>query len=444
MYIDNHEEDPSKEPTTVINVKSKEILEMTVTKRCLEALQTLGNAFSVAMKREGIAAAESVAPYIVRNDTGLDIKVDFVHSDFNIHPSHIVERKSEDLVAIENSANGAINSCLILPGGKLNLEPKVNDVGVILPASLDDGKNIKKKFLKVVIGDTDKEIFLPVYKSDRRYFPIFRNTNQEAWAIISEVRIEFGSTVVTIRGIVQVYNHFTMPIYVHQRANDEFEYVGEVKPGSYLNVPLLYTYAPIKELHFAMNGYYASSQGIGWKEQPNNLELIKLLQCYPVKTFEPFYINAVRERHEVYYEVTSKYTMMSACYEIHLKPPLSLRNALPIGLTLSVAGCSVSREPLATSAESISNTSTIIGEDYLDYGEKLLRPGELLHLPTVKTAGSTKTGENPSYVVARLVDYLEKDWSCTTEILSSPPEFQVWTFNAYDSVEQMSIQLGVR
>lgn len=98
--------------------------------------------------------------------------------------------------------------------------------------------------------------------------------------------------------------------------------------------------------------------------------------------------------------------MMSACFEIHLRPPLMLRNALPIGLTISVAGCSVRREleaDIVTSTESLSNASTIVGEDYLDYGEKLLRPGELLHLPTVKTAARSAT--ETSYIVARVSEH---------------------------------------
>lgn len=83
-----------------------------------------------------------------------------------------------------------------------------------------------------------------------------------------------------------------------------------------------------------------------------------------------------------------------------------LRNALPIGLTISVAGCSVRREleaDIVTSTESLSNASTIVGEDYLDYGEKLLRPGELLHLPTVKTAARSAT--ETSYIVARVSEH---------------------------------------
>lgn len=44
----------------------------------------------------------------------------------------------------------------------------------------------------------------------------------------------------------------------------------------------------------------------------------------------------------------------------------------------------------------------------------------------------------------QLEQYLEKDWSCSTEIPANPPEFAVWSFKAYDSEEIMSIELGVK
>lgn len=152
----------------------------------------------------------------------------------------------------------------------------------------------------------------------------------------------------------------------------------------------------------------------------------------------------MRERKEIFHEVTSKYTMLSACYIIHLRPPLILKNTLPVGLRVSVAGCTVNVKEspdITESSDIIQNTQNKTKEDFLDYGEKLVQPGETLHLPTIKT--STKN-ETPSYIVARIVQYLEKDWSCTTEIPSTLPEYSVWTFNSYDSVEKMSLDLGVR
>ncbi|XP_058466266.1 intermembrane lipid transfer protein Vps13 isoform X2 [Malaya genurostris] len=445
LEVDRHE-DRSRDPTTKILVGSKDSLEMTVSKTCLDVIQNLGKAFSEAIKREGIVNTEIQAPYTVQNDTGQDIKVNFIGSDFVLHPSHLQEGREDELIAIEQTSAQEIFSCIVMPNGKLNLEPREKDTDLSMLTVMQGNENsAKKKFLRVIVGDTEKELTLPVYKSDKRYFPLYRKTDQEPWAIISEVKIEHGSTLVILRGIVQVFNHFTAPVYVYQFIDHEKYLVGEIRPAGFLNVPLYFLYSDSKELYFSMKGYHSSAQGISWKEQPNNSELIKSLQCDPIKTFEPFYINAVRERHGVFHEVTSKHTMLSACYEIHLRPPLMLRNALPIGLTVSVAGCSVRRDlqnEFITSSESISTTSTIVGEDYLDYGEKLLRPGELLHLPTVKTAARSTT--EVSYLVARLVSYLEKDWSCTTEIPAQPPEFGVWTFNAYDSVEVMSLQLGVK
>ncbi|EAL40459.3 AGAP005082-PA [Anopheles gambiae str. PEST] len=447
LEVDHHE-DRSREPTTRMHIASRDSLEMTVTKTCLDVVQNLGKAFSEAIKRDGIIKSEIQAPYVVRNDTGQDVKVNLAASDFNIHRSHLTSTHLDELVAFEQSADEeqSIGSCIIMPNGRLQLQPKQHSFerSTILTV-LDDKDTSKRMFVKVIVGDTDKELTLPVYKSDKRYFPLFRSTGQEAWGIISEVKIEHGCTVLVLRSIVQVYNHFTVPIDVFQFIDHEKYHIGEVRAGGYLNVPLYYLYNDSKELHFSMKGYHSSAQGISWKESPNSFELMKALQCDPIKTFEPFYINAVRQRQDVFYMISSNHTMLSACYEIHLRPPFMLRNALPIGLTISVAGCSVRREldtGLVTSNESLSTASTVAGEDYLDYGEKLLRPGELLHLPTVKTSARSTT--ETSYIVARLVGYLDKDWSCTTDIPAQPPEFGVWTFNAYDSVEVMSLQLGVK
>ncbi|XP_052870380.1 intermembrane lipid transfer protein Vps13 [Anopheles cruzii] len=442
MEVDHHE-DRSREPTTRMHIASRDSLEMTVTKTCLDVVQNLAKAFSEAIKREGMIMSSVQAPYVLRNDTGQDVKVNFTASDFLIHPSHLGSSHIDDLIVINQSAEGSsLSSCIVRSNGRLSLQPKHHCSERSILTVLDDKDMSKRMFMKVIVADTDKELTLPVYKSDKRYFPLFRKMGEEPWGLISEVKIEHGCTILVLRSIVQVHNHFTVPIDMYQFINHEKCHIGEVRAGGFLNVPLYCLYSDMKELHFSMKGYHSSAQGISWKESPNNFKLIKGLQCDPTKTFEPFYINAVRQRQEVFYEISSNHTMMSACYEIHLRPPFLLRNALPIGLTISVAGCTVRRECEITSHESLSNSSTVTGEDFLDYGEKLLRPGELLHLPTVKT--SARSTSETSYIVARLVNYLDKDWSCTTEIPAQPPEFGVWTFNSYDSVEVMSLQLGVK
>jgi hypothetical protein len=43
----------------------------------------------------------------------------------------------------------------------------------------------------------------------------------------------------------------------------------------------------------------------------------------------------------------------------------------------------------------------------------------------------------------QMVDYLEKEWSCKHEIQLNAPEFAVWTFESYDSVQKVSLDLGM-
>jgi len=54
------------------------------------------------------------------------------------------------------------------------------------------------------IGDINKEIALPVSKSDTRFFNLMRSTSHEPWGIISEVKQEYGTTKVNIHGVVSV------------------------------------------------------------------------------------------------------------------------------------------------------------------------------------------------------------------------------------------------
>lgn len=81
-----------------------------------------------------------------------------------------------------------------------------------------------------------------------------------------------------------------------------------------------------------------------------------------------------------------------------------LRNALPIDIKVSVAGCSVKASNNARATElnvspDLSNVD-LAKEEFLDYGEKVVNPGDVLHLPTVKLSSRNK--ENKSYLVIRV------------------------------------------
>lgn len=423
LSVDKHLDDPDKEePTTFIKVKSEQTLELLVTKTCLDVLQTLGKSFSKAIEQEGLIKASVVdAPYVLKNDTGLEIQLELSGTQFLFHAANFNPHENSGLVVFENTGIlgspiiEEVTSCVIYPGGQVYLQQNLDLVESFCLLdetikSLSYGDKVgKEKFITLYIPEVQKRLQLPIHRADKRYFPIYRDTNQEPWGIISEIRIEMGSTLVTIRGILQVFNHFTVPIAINRYVNGAHMEIGQVLPNESFNVPLNCIHDAAKELHFSIAGYRTSTQGLSWKESPGNSTLVKSLQCDPINTYEPLYINAIRERFDVFFEISSKYTILSACFLIRLRPPLLLRNALPIDLVVSVAGCSVARdrdrnikeqsvEEDMTSAH--QNTTGIEGEDFLDYGEKLIKPGELLHLPTVKTAA--KNSENLMYIVARV------------------------------------------
>lgn len=424
LSVDKHLDDPEKEePTTIIKIKSEQTLELLVTKTCLDVLQTLGNAFSKAIEQEGLIKTGMVdAPYVLRNDTGLELQLELTGTEFLFHAANFSpNERSSGLVVFENTGVIAspviedITSCVIYPGGSVYLQQRSEALESfsLLDAtikSMSHSENVShEKFISLYIPEVQKRLQLPIHRADKRYFPLYRETNQEPWGIISEISIEMGSTIVTIRGILQIFNHFTVPISINRYVNGAPAVVGQVMPNESFNVPLNCIHDSAKDLHFSIAGYRTSTQGMSWKESPGVSTLVKSLQCDPVNTYEPLYINAIRERFDVFFEISSKYTILSACYLIRLRPPLLLRNALPIDLVVSVAGCSSTRErdksirdqpadEEMTSAH--QNTTGIEGEDFLDYGEKLIKPGELLHLPTVKTA--SKNSDSLMYIVARV------------------------------------------
>ncbi|GAB0096265.1 Vacuolar protein sorting-associated protein 13 [Sergentomyia squamirostris] len=446
-----------KQALTKICVNATETLELTVTKTCLEVLQNLGKGFGEAISSQ-LTTGQQSAPYVIQNDTGFDITFNLQRGGFNLHTTHLPQGQTDDdtcqrgIVFQTNlKDNGDVSpenvtTCRVSPGACVYLQLK-NEMTDSNREDSVDSIIQKEKYLHVQIGEIDKELTLPIYKADKRYFPLYRDTNSEPWGIISDVKVEYGSTIVTIHGVVQIHNHFSAYVNLYRKVNGSFHLIGEVAPNKVFNAPLHAIYAGNKDLHFSLPNYKPSIQGINWKDRPSDFDYRRTLQCDPEVNYEPFYINAVRDRKDVYYEVTSKITMLSVCYVIHLRPPVLLRNTLPIPIVISVAGCSVVREGHTIPAReepkdqdlSVSQRDC---EDFLDYGEKVVQPGEMIHLPTIQLAAAH--GESYSNIVIRIIQYLDKDWSCTTEIPANPPEFAVWTFRSFDSVAEMSFELGVR
>lgn len=180
------------EPKTKIAISSSDTLEISVTKTALDVLQDLGQAFSDAIRPQGLNKPDVIAPYIVENDTGFDITLNLKRGSLNLHSSHLpnsngsVADLNKSGVIFQTSDTdlnpSEITTCKISPGGRAYLQAKQEHERSIISAfGSSDDAHLKESLLHCLIGDIDKEITLPVHKADRRYFPLYRDTKQEPW-----------------------------------------------------------------------------------------------------------------------------------------------------------------------------------------------------------------------------------------------------------------------
>ncbi|XP_015115234.1 vacuolar protein sorting-associated protein 13 isoform X2 [Diachasma alloeum] len=405
------EPDEFQQPTRMsIDIQSSENLEITVTKTCLEVLQQLGQAFSNAMIVTDKGSPSKMAPYLLKNETGLALTLDLVRSKFKVISGTL---EALDPVS-ENYSEVVLEN-----GASVQLAPKTVKAGVDVLEQLksasvkDSGDNV----FVVTFKDIGNKLEIPVLKADKRFFPLkYRKEGSEEWGLISDVVVEDGSTVVTLRSILQVHNHFTQPIsvyYMTKRGN-EVECVGTVEPDKKLNLPLDAVYTPtnIYWLFFSVDGYMVSVEPFVWKDLQKTVSMTKVLKCDSRGkgdgNRDVFFIQAVGEIEQVFFENTSRHTMASTIYNIHLYPAVYLKNFLPIDILIELPG----------SVE-----------------EMLVKASETLQLPVIDPSNSN--------IVIKLPQYLEKDWSCKGEIVAEPPEFSVWSFESFDSAQKVIMDLGM-
>ncbi|RZC35600.1 vacuolar protein sorting-associated protein 13A-like, partial [Asbolus verrucosus] len=236
--------------------------------------------------------------------------------------------------------------------------------GIQLAGNSSIAKNYS---LFIKVNDKNCELELPVVRADKRYFPLnYRGEGNDNWGLISDVKVDEGVTVITLRSILQVYNHFDIPIevyYMTARGN-ELASITTVEPDSVVNIPLNAVYTPTNELFFSVAGYSVTTTPYIWKDLQTNLTVTKTLQCSPKDlefNSEPFIIQAVGEMEQVYFENTCRHTMSSTCYNIHLRPAVVFKNCLPLNIDFC-----------------IENT----------IGEISIEPGKTLLLPNVEPGRS--------------------------------------------------------
>ncbi|XP_033213445.1 vacuolar protein sorting-associated protein 13 isoform X2 [Belonocnema kinseyi] len=406
---DSEPEELHQSSKMTIDVVSTENLEMTVTKTCLDVLNQLGKAFSNAIAPGGKSIKSKIAPYVLKNETGLSMTLHLESGYFKVMEEGVTPMDDEKSLYTE---------VILESGASIELAPKFRKEEVKLLEVLR-AEHVKQtahhKFTISFKGIAGK-LEIPVLRADKRFFSLkHRKEGSEEWGIVSDVVVDEGSTVVMLRSVLQVYNHFNVPVsvyYMTKRGN-EVERVGTVNPDEGLNLPLDAVYTPtnIYWLFFNVEGYMVSIEPFIWKDLQKTVSMTKLLKCEPrskQERSEPFYVQAVGEIEQVYFENTTRHTMASTIYNVHLYPSVYLKNFLPIDITVCQTGTAQ---------------------------EVKIEASKTLQLSTIDPSKST--------IVIKLSQYLEKDWSCNVDISTDPPEFSVWSFESFDSAQKVVMDLGI-
>ncbi|KAF5306759.1 hypothetical protein FQA39_LY01517 [Lamprigera yunnana] len=396
---DEEEETIQIQPAAMtIDVSSSTNLELTITKTSIEVLNNLSKAFTSAITRGPLKATEIVAPYILKNESGLQVKLHLTRGSFKMYKQN--DELSEVVLAINS---------------EVPLQLKSNyERSLFVKDLLKNSLNLEHRYLYIEITDLmQSHIEIPVDRSDKRYFSLhYRGDNNDNWGIVSTITVDEGVHFITLRSIIQVHNHFntTVDVYYMTTRGNELECIATVQPNAFINIPLHAVYTPTSELFFSVPGYSVTSSPFIWKDLKSNLIVTKKLQCSSkdLSNKEPFIMKVIAETEQIYHENTERHTMSSTCYNIHLHPAIVLKNCLPISIICCVQN---------------------IAE------EKLIKPGELLHMPNIDPGSSV--------IVIRLPDYLEKEWSCQHEVPTTPLLWSVWTFESHDSPSKVTLDLGM-
>lgn len=207
-------EENKVDQTTTIKIHSEENLEMTVSKTFLDLIGTLGEAFGQAMDPNGLMKPDVIAPYVIENDTGFDLNLDFTSGIFTLHEYHIPSANGTSSlngsIVFKNDISctitpESIKCCTLSPGCKAYLQTK--NLATIQNADEEEYN------IYVSVGHIQKQLVLPVSKSDKRYFSLFRDTNQDPWGIVSEVNSEYGTTIINIHSVVNVSLNCSFKIF---------------------------------------------------------------------------------------------------------------------------------------------------------------------------------------------------------------------------------------
>ncbi|OQV22887.1 Vacuolar protein sorting-associated protein 13A [Hypsibius exemplaris] len=312
-----------------VSLSSLDSLQLTVSKRTLDVLSKMGESFTSAISsQEMMKVTVFSAPYVIYNDTGLDLLV--------------------TMTGTLQFGDPAQKEYLVKQGEKVDLF--LVDASQQLTASvlkMQERMSVRPPTIQVKVGEKTAEIL--VSRAETRFFFIENpKDHSKPFRLIAEIQSEMGHKEIILRSTMQVENMLPTAVSLFYSHAGKIHDLGVITAGGIFNVPISLVqnnelvsliYKPLDYEHVSL------SEGISLEKivMMANDAQEKLLKCTAVKQspaekIDDFYFNAYCKYTNVRYNNTHTVTPNSRLYQVFLKPVFSVCNLLPVPVHLQVEG----------------------------------------------------------------------------------------------------------
>ncbi|XP_053369844.1 intermembrane lipid transfer protein VPS13C isoform X1 [Clarias gariepinus] len=335
------------ESCTSINICSKDTMNITMSKCCLNVFQKLSQAFSEGAVSTFYHSLKEKAPFTIQNSLGVPL---IIHHSGNLRLADPSSQSKEP----EVGAGESVEYSIFKFASRAKLSTLQRQESCFFNLS------IEPKGYSAISN-------IPVDKPGRRLYNVKNSQLQESVSVLLQISASEGNKVITVRSPLQIMNNFSVPFAILKYSSDL---------GGLVNVGVA---EPEKEFHVTLDSYRCqlflmpigplegqyreSTTYIAWKEQVHvSSEVRGTLQC-PAKdsSLRPVVINTLAVPDKLCHIESQSEEEWDPAYIIHLHPAVTLRNLLPYSIRFLMEGSADFEELPEGSTADLLN-ATVMGE----------------------------------------------------------------------------------
>uniref|UniRef100_A0A673YEK7 Vacuolar protein sorting 13 homolog C n=1 Tax=Salmo trutta TaxID=8032 RepID=A0A673YEK7_SALTR len=294
------------EPRSAINICSKDTMNITVSKCCLNVFTNLAKAFSEGTASTFDHSLKEKAPFTIRNALGISLTV----------------QHSANLRVVASPGQGYLPPLTT----RLTSEHVRWSGSSIVPTGYSEISN------------------MAVDKPGRRLYNVRDPVLQENVSVLLQIDASEGNKVITVRSPLQIQNHFSVPFTILKYCPKSrgMVNIGLAEPEKESDVALdSYRCQLFLQPAGCLEGQYGpSSTCIAWKEQVHlSSEVRSLLQCPSAdSSFLPLQVTTLATPDHLTFISSQREDDWDPAYVIHLHPAVTLRNLLPYSIRYLLEG----------------------------------------------------------------------------------------------------------